>query len=187
MQSNAVSKHKVLLLCMAFCGAMLAPSHDARAFAVDIGDSTSWASSGPGIQKKSDDQDRATYVNHLLGMAVGAVSIANGQVYFRSNHAFESLPAASWACNGTGRTINLGASGLYTYLFATYKGYGSEVWYVGNLSGIVTIPFLAGLHCLIGWTLFGTGSAGFPDGGVTVMLLGVALGVLALARRFLIR
>src|SRR6266487_5272456 len=176
MQSNAVSKHKVLLLCMAFCGAMLAPSHDARAFAVevDIGDSHELGFLWPGIQKKSGDQDRATYVNHLLGMAVGAVSIA-GQVYFRSNHAFESLPAALWASNGTGRTINLGASGLYTYLFATYKGYGSEVWYVGNLSGIVTIPFLAGLHCLIGWTLFGTCSAGVPDGWRH-----------ALARRFLI-
>jgi hypothetical protein len=69
---------------------------------------------------------------------------------------------------------------VYTYLFATYNGYGSEVWYAGNLSGIVTIPFLAGWHWLTGWTLFGTG---VPDGGVTVMLLGVALGVLALARR----
>ena len=76
---------------MAFCGAMLAPSHDARVFAVDIGDSHELGFLWPGIQKKSGDQDRATYVNHLLGMAVGAVSIANGQVYFRSNHAFESL------------------------------------------------------------------------------------------------
>jgi len=187
MQSNAVSKHKVLLLCIAFCGAMLAPSHDARAFAVGIGDSHELGFLWPGIQKKSGDQNRAIYVNHLLGMALGAINIASGQVYFRSNHAFEPLPAASWASNGTGRTIILGAGGLYTYLFATYKGYGSEVWYVGNLRGIVTIPFRAGWHCLTGWTLLGTGSAGVPDGGVTVMLLGVALGVLALARRFLIR
>jgi hypothetical protein len=123
-------------------------------------------------------------VNHLLGMALGAINIANGQVYFRSNHAFESLPAASWGLNGTGRAISVGASGLYTYLFATYNGYGSEVWYVGNLSRIVTIPFPADWHWLTGWTLFGTG---VPDGGVTVMLLGVALGVLALARGFLMR
>jgi hypothetical protein len=184
MQSNTVSKHKVLLLCMAFCGAMLASS-DANA--LGIGDSHELGFLWPGIQKKSSNQDRVTYVNHLLSMAVGAVNIANGQVYFRSNHTFESLPTAAWAHNGGGRTIDLGAGGLYTYLFATYKGYGSEVWYVGNLRGIVTIPFLAGLHCLTGWTLFGAGGAGVPDGGVTVMLLGVALGVLALARRFLIR
>jgi len=187
MQSKAVSKHKVLLLCMAFCGAMLTPSHDARAFGLGIGDSRDVGFLWPGIQKKSGDQNRAIYVNHLVGMALGAINIANGQVYFRSSHAFKSLPAAARARNGGGRTINLGTGGLYAYLFATYNGYGSEVWYVGNLSGIVTIPFLAGLHGLTGWTLFGPGSAGVPDGGVTVMLLGVALGVLALARRFLMR
>jgi hypothetical protein len=187
MQSNAVSKHKVLVLCIAFCGATLASSHDAKAFSLGMGDSHELGSLWPGIQKKSGEQNRATYVNHLLGMALGATNIANGQVYFRSNHAFESLPAATQARNGSGRTINLGTGGLYTYLFATYNGYGSEVWYVGNLTGIVTIPLLAGWHFLTGWTLFGTGSAGVPDGGVTVMLLGVALGVLALARRFLVR
>jgi hypothetical protein len=187
MQSNAVSKHKVLLLCMTFCGAMLASSHDAKAFALGMGDSHELGFLWPGIQKKSGDQNRATYVNQLLDMALGAINIANAQVYFRSNHAFKSLPPAAQARNGGGRTINLGTGGLYKYLFATYNGYGSEVWYVGNLSGIVTIPFLAGWHCLTGWTLFGTGSAEVPDGGVTVMLLGVALGVLALARRFLMR
>jgi len=187
MQSNAVSKHKVLVLCIAFCGAILASSHDAKAFSLGMGDSHELGLLWPGIQKKSGDQNRATYVNHLLGMALGATNIANGQVYFRSNHAFESLPAATRARNGGGRTINLGTGGLYAYLFATYNGYGSEVWYVGNLTGIVTIPFLVGRHFLTGWTLFGTGSAGVPDGGVTVMLLGVALGVLALARRFLMR
>ena len=51
MQSNAVSQHKVLLFCMAFCGAMLAPSHDARVFAVDIGDSHELGFLWPGIQK----------------------------------------------------------------------------------------------------------------------------------------
>jgi hypothetical protein len=186
MQSNAVSKHKVLVLCIAFCGAILASSHDAKAFALGMGDSHELGFLWPGIQE-SGDQNRATYVNHLLGMGLGAITIANGQVYFRSNNAFKSLPAATQARNGNGRTINLGTGGLYAYLFATYNGYGSEVWYVGNLTGIVTIPFLAGWHCLSGWTLFGTGSAGVPDGGVTVMLLGVALGALALARRFLMR
>jgi hypothetical protein len=97
------------------------------------------------------------------------------------------LPTAARALNGGGRTINLRTGGLYTYLFATYDGYGSEVWYVGNLRGIITIPFLAAGHYLTGWTLFGPRGVGVPDGGITVMLLGVALGVLALARRFLMR
>jgi len=187
MYSNAVSKHKVLLLCIAFCGAILASTDDAKAFVLGMGDSHELGFLWPGLQKKSGVPNRATYVNRLLGMALGAINFANGKVYFRSNHVFKSLPAATQARNGSGRTINLRTGGLYAYLFATYKGYGSEVWYVGNLSGMVTIPFLASGHCLTGWTLFGTGGAGVPDGGVTVMLLGVALGVLALARRFLMR
>jgi hypothetical protein len=172
---------------MAFFGAMLAPSRDASAFGLEIGDSYEVGSLWPGIQKKSSNQDKASYVNHLLGMAVGAVDVVRGQVYFRSSHGFEFLPPAVQAHNGGGRTLDLRTAGLYTYLFATYSGYGTEVWYIGNLSGIVTIPFLASGHHLTGWTLFGAARIGVPDGGITVMLLGVALGVLALARRFLMR
>src|SRR6266487_1417537 len=105
MQSNAVSKHNVLLLCMAFCGAMLAPSHEARVFAVDIGDSHELGFLWPGIQKKTDNQDNVLYVNHLIGMALGTIEVARGEVYFRSSHGFESLPAAAWAHNGGGRAI----------------------------------------------------------------------------------
>jgi hypothetical protein len=124
-------------------------------------------------------------VNRLIGMAVGAIDAANGEVYFRSNHGFKSLPTAARALSGGSRTINLRIGGLCTYLFATYDGYGSEVCYEGNLSGIITIPFLAAGHYLTGWTLFGPSGVGGPDGGITVMLLGVALGVLALAPRSL--
>ena len=188
MRPNAVSRHnKFLLLCIVFCGAMVAPGHDARAFALGLGDTRDLGFLLPGTQRKSSDQDKGIYVNHLLGMALGAIDIANGQVYFRSNHDFKCLPSAVLAGNGGGRIISLRGDGLYTYLFATYKGYGSEVWYVGNLSGLIRIPFLAGGGSLTGWTLFRTSTIGVPDGGVTVMLLGVALGVLALARRFLIR
>jgi hypothetical protein len=187
MRPNTISRHKFLLLCIVFCGAMLVPGHDARAFALGLGDSRDLGFLLPGTQKKSSDCDRGIYVNHLLGMALGTIDIANGQVYFRSSHGFESLPSAVWAANGGGRIISLRGDGLYTYLFATYKGYGSEVWYVGNLSGLIRIPFLAGRGSLTGWTLFRPGTTGVPDGGVTVMLLGVALGVLALARRFLMR
>ena len=166
---------------------MFVPSHNSKASALGIGDSREVGFVWPGSQRKTDNQSKATYVNHLIGMALGAVDIANGEVYFRSNHGFQSLPSAVWADNGGGRTIYLRTASLYTYLFATYEGYGSEVWYIGNLSGIITIPFLAAGHHLTGWTLFGPRSIGVPDGGITVMFLGVALGVLALARRFLVR
>jgi hypothetical protein len=185
MQTDAVSRHKFLLLCIVLCGAMLASSHDARA--LSIGDSHELGFLWPGIQKKTDNQHKIIYVNHLIGMALGTIDVANGEVYSRSSHGFKSLPAAGGARNGGGRTINLRTGGLYTYLFATYNGYGTEVWYVGKLNGIITIPVRAAGHYLAGWTLFGARSIGVPDGGLTLTLLGAALGVLALTGRFLMR
>jgi hypothetical protein len=188
MKTDAPRRHKFLLVCLIFCGAMLASSHDARA--LTIGDSNQLGFLWPGIQKKTDNQNEVIYVNHLIGMALGAIDIANGEVYFRSCNGFKFLPAAARVSNGGGRTIDLRVSGLYTYLFATYKGYGAEVWYVGNLNGIITIPFLADghyQHNLTGWTLLGPRSTGVPDAGPTATLLGAALGVLALTRRFLMR
>jgi hypothetical protein len=185
MQSITVSKSKFSLLCMVFYGAILASSPNARA--LSIGDSHEVGFLWPGIQRNRENQDKAAYVNHLIGMAVGTIDIANGEVYFRSGHGFESLPAVGQAFGGGGRVINLGTAGLYTYLFASYSGYGSEVWYVGNLNGLIVVPFLVGTHNLTGWTLFGPLRTGVPDGGLTVTLLGSALGVLALARRFLKR
>ena len=170
---------------MAFYAASLVWSQDAKA--LSIGDSHELGFLRPGIQKKTDNQKKALYVNHLIGMALGTVDVARGEVYFRSNHDFRSLPVAAWARDGGGRAIHLGIGGLYTYLFATYSGHGTEVWYVGNLSGLIAIPFLAAGHHLTGWTLFAAAGIGAPDGGITVMLLGDALGVLASARRFLMR
>jgi hypothetical protein len=185
MQTLTASKSKFLLLCIVICGAMIASSHDAKA--LSVGDSHELGFIWPGIQKNTNIQDKMMYVNHLVGMALGTVDVSHGEVYVRSTHGFESLPAAAKAVSGGGRMINLGTTGLYTYLFATYSGYGTEIWYVGNLSGIIAIPFLTAGHSLTGWTLFGPAGAGVPDGGLTISLLGAALGVLALARRFLKR
>jgi hypothetical protein len=72
----------------------------------------SWASSGPGIQKKSDNQNKVICVNHLIGITLGTMDIASGEVYSRSNHGFKSLPAAVRARNRGGRTLSLGTGGL---------------------------------------------------------------------------
>ncbi|PYL39618.1 MAG: hypothetical protein DMF36_04995 [Verrucomicrobia bacterium] len=175
---------KFALLCTVVLGAMLAFSNNAKA--LTIGDAHELGFVNFGIP--SGDADRLTYVNHLIGMALGTSDKADGQTYFRSNHSFGQLPQAVLAghVNGTSTTINLG-TGLYTYLFAKYDGpnYGSEVWYVGDLSGIITIPATAGGYGLSGWTLFGPGVPGVPDGGTTAMLLGAALSVLGVARRYI--
>lgn len=124
----------------------------------------------------SGDADRTLYVNHLIGMSLGTTDSADGQTYTRSNNNFGSLATAVWALNGTGTSIDLG-TGLYGYLFAKYDGpnYGSEVWYVGDLSGVIKIPAKAGGYALSGWTLFGPGGGQVPDGGSTLALLGLAL------------
>jgi hypothetical protein len=194
MKSNTLT-NKFALISAAVCALMLAFSHNASAIPVPmppsislaIGDAHELGFVNFGIP--SGDADRLTYVNHLIGMALGTSDKADGQTYFRSNNSFGQLPQAVLAghVNGTSTSINLGAGGLYTYLFAKYDGpnYGSEVWYVGDLSGIITIPATAGGYGLSGWTLFGPGVPGVPDGGTTAMLLGAALSMLGVARRYI--
>jgi len=180
---NLIPTNKLAMLSAAFCAAMLAFSHNASALTIGDGHELGFVQFGI----PSGDTDRLTYVNHLIGMALNTSDKADGQNYTRSNNNFGSLAAATLpAVSGQGTSINLGAGGVYFYLFAKYDGpnYGSEVWYVGNLSGIITIPATAGGYGLSGWTLFGTAGT-VPDGGTTVMLLGAALGALGIARRFL--
>jgi hypothetical protein len=95
---------------------------------------------------------------------------------------FGNYPTAVFDHNSNGAqvSVDLGDGTLYLYLFAKYDGTnaGSEVWYVGGMSGIITIPALGipdhgHQYGLSGWTLFGPGDPhGTPDGGTTVMLLG---------------
>jgi len=192
---NIVPSRRLMLLTAAVCTAIFAFGQNANAIphalppsiSLAIGDAHELGFVNFGIP--SGDADRTAYVNHLIGMALGTQDDALGQHFTRSNHAFSPLPQAVLALNGPGiqTSINLGAGGLYTYLFAKYDGpnYGSEVWYVGDLSGIITIPATAGRYGLSGWTLFGPGHPGVPDGGTTAMLLGTALGVLGIARRYI--
>jgi hypothetical protein len=64
-----------------------------------------------------------------------------------------------------GQNDNLGS--VYAYLFASYSGLGAEVWYIGDLHGVITIPAIFNLCGLTKWTLFGPAGVGVPDGGVT--------------------
>jgi hypothetical protein len=179
MKTNTFPKPKSLLLCMVFCTAVLAVSHPAKA--LNIGDSHELGfllPSGP-------SGNQSTYINHLVGMALGSIDIANGQIYFRSNNAFSPLPTSVQVTSGIGTNINLGSGDVYMYLLANYAGFGTEVWYVGNLHGMITIPGLGGGCLLTKWSLFRAGAPGVPDGGTTVMLLGMGLATLSMARRFL--
>ncbi len=184
MKINRSSTTKLALFSIALLGALLAFTNNAKALTIGDGHELGFVNFGI----PSGDADRLTYVNHLIGMALGTSDKADGQTYFRSNNSFGQLSPAvlTGHVNGTSTSINLGAGGTYLYLFAKYDGpnYGSEVWYVGDLSGTITIPATAGGYGLSGWTLFGSAGS-VPDGGTTVMLLGAALGALGMARRVL--
>jgi hypothetical protein len=163
----------IVVACAGFVG--LAP----KASALTIGDNQELGFVEFGIP--SGDTARTTYVNHLINMTIGTTDSADGQTYTRSNNDFGPLVPAIFAGNGTSTSIDLGAG--YLYLFAKYDGpnFGSEVWYVGNLSGIQTIPATAGGYGLSGWTLFN--GAQVPDSGSTVAFLGVAFAAAELLRR----
>ena len=139
------------------------------------------------------DADITQYVNFMIGLSLGGsghvIIGPHDDLVTRSMNDFGSLPSpATLALRGTGTNVNLGALGTYDYLFAHYGGPGggfAEVWYVGNLGGMITIPAMGNGHDLSGWALFTAPSGGVPDGGTTAMLLGAALGALGLVRRFL--
>jgi hypothetical protein len=191
MKINLIPTKKLAVLSAAFCAAMLAFSPNAKA--LTFGDGNDLGQVLFGIP--SGDADRTQYVNTLISLAPGTTGFAaDGQIYNRSlanpGPGFPNYPTAVFSHNGTGTSVNLGGGSLFSYLFAKYDGpnAGSEVWYVGGISGTITIPGfgLAGQNYgLSGWTLFGPGVPGVPDGGTTVMLLGAALGALGMARRFL--
>ena len=177
---------KSTILLGAVCAVILAFGQNAKA--LTFNDANDLGTVMFGIP--SGDALRTSYVNHLIDMAPGTSDSALGQTFTRTlanpGPGFPNYPDAVFGLNGTGTTIDLG-TGLYSYLFAKYDGpnAGSEVWYVGDLSGIITIPAvgLAGQNYgLSGWTLFGPGGTSTPDGGTTAALLGLGLSGLAALR-----
>ena len=186
MKVKIIPTKKLAMLSAALCAVTLAFSHNASA--LTIGDSQELGFVDPGLP--ASDANRTLFVNTMIGLALGGSTHViigpHDNLVTRSNNDFGPLPTAVFALNGSTTTIDLG-TGLYSYLYAKYDGpnFGAEVWYVGNLSGIITIPATGGGYGLSGWTLFGPGGVQVPDGGITVMLLGAALGALGIARRFL--
>ena len=200
MKINIVPS-KVALLFGAACAVMLAFAQNASATPhphpantnLAFDDSHVVGTVTPGAP--ANPASVADYINFMITLGLGQTVVHDFgqpegvQSVGRSNNTFGSLPnvSAAGAVSGTGTTIDLGAGGVFTYLFAKYDGQNdlSFVWNVADLSGIITIPALGPLgHGLSGWILFG-GGQGVPDGGTTVMLLGAALGALGMARRFL--
>jgi hypothetical protein len=200
MKINLIPTKKLALLSAAFCAAMLAFSHNASAVTVLFFDDLhTMGNARIEAVVLPSDADKTTLVNHLIAQQGGTTNFVTvgGATWTSQRHNnFDTLPGpAVIGSSGTSTNITIG-SGIYSYLFATYQFAAApfagervtnQLWYVGDLSGDVTIPGTGAIEgmTLIGWTLFGTGVPGVPDGGTTAMLLGTALGALGMARRFL--
>ena len=197
MKTNGTSTGKFVMLLGIGCAVILASASDASAsrhalppvINLTIGDAHELGFVDRSLP--TTITSATLFVNTMIGLALGGSTHViigpRDNLVTRSNHAFGPLPTAVFALTGHGTTIDLG-TGLYSYLWAKYDNshFGAEVWYVGNLSGMITIPATGGGYGLTTWKLFGPG-VGVPDGGATVMLLGAALAVLGTARRFLKR
>jgi VPDSG-CTERM motif len=181
MKMINVIKGAVVIACIGF----MALASQVRATSLTFTDIHVLGTVTPGAP--SSDTDRASYINFMITLPSPGAGTFSGQAITRSSNPFASLPNAivTGAVDGTSTTFDLG-TGLYSYLFAKYDGQNdlSQVWFVGDLSGSVTIPPNGPLgHGLSGWTLFGPGEGQVPDGGSTVLLLGAALSAIGLIRR----
>jgi hypothetical protein len=201
MKKILCTSRKTAVFAACLCALVLASSHEAKAsrlplppsVTLGIADQHALGTVVQGIPE--GDQDITQYVNAMIGLLPGhsthVIIGPHDNLVTRSMNNFGPLPGpATLALRGTGTAIPLGAQGTYDYLFAHYGGPGGgtvEVWFVGNLGGPLNIPQTGFGHGLSGWALFTAGGVGVPDGGATVMLLGAALGVLGVTRRWLIR
>jgi hypothetical protein len=199
MNTNIVPPKKVALLSAAVCAVMLAFAQNASAtphplppnIVLAFNDSHVVGTVTPATP--ANPADVAGYINFMIGLTPGTSGTFHNpphtQTITRSTNLFGSLPNAlvPGAVSGGGTTINLGAGGVFSYLFAKYDGQNdiSLVWNIADLTGTIMIPGIGPLgHGLSGWILFPPGGQ-VPDGGATVMLLGSALGVLGIVRRYL--
>jgi hypothetical protein len=199
MKTNGIVTGKFVLLLGIGCAVMLASGGKANANRIPvppsinltIGDQHELGQARPPVPE--GDGDITQYVNFMIGLSLGGsghVIIGPHNILVtRSMNDFGPLPGpATLALRGTGTTVNLGTQGTYSYLFAHYGGPGggtAEVWYVGDLSGMITIPGIGFGHGLSGWALFTAPGGAVPDSGATAMLLGAALGAIGIVRRFL--
>jgi len=175
------------IICSTLCALLLAFGHNASATSFTIGDANELGFVQYGIP--TGDANITAYVDALRSLSLGgSTTVTFGpktNTVTRSLNVFSPLDPAvlvsrvSYVSPGSSISIDLGTG--YEYLFAKYDGpnYGSEVWYVGGLSGIITIPGFAGQYGISTTALFTPFSDSVPDGGNTVALLGVALTGLA--------
>jgi VPDSG-CTERM motif len=168
---------------------ILSTLSQASAVMLSIGDSL-------GLIDKNQPADPASttnFLNILLDLTPGTATTSGTNTITRSlnNPAGGVYPDAVYSGQfGSGVTsIDLG--GGHLYLLAKYDGqnYGSVVWYVGGLTGTISIPGFAlsnpDKYGVSHTYLFNPNGTSVPDGGSTTMLLGLSLCALGFASRLI--
>lgn len=190
-------KTRMIKQLLAGCLAAAFSAH-LGAVTLSFGDSRSVGLVNDGIP--TSESDVAGYINTLLLQPAGVPTVVGTETYTRSTTTDPSfvlgsaLVAGAVKQDNSNTTYNLGTG--FMYLTGKYDATnaGLYVWYVGGLTGSVTIPaeFLLpdgvtkyGLSNTIAFTpgVFPPAPPpSVPDGGSTVALLGLAFGLIGLMR-----
>jgi hypothetical protein len=201
MKLNMVRINKLALLSAAFCTAMLAFTPNASAHLLDPhqfftnGPIGNPASELNYLQTNGGGSYQPTFLpatSQYLGKFERNGPIENGAIdiasYVTINVVTGNTWVVEWNLTGSGFTLdgllvkdgNVQGSGML------YRFYGVSA--DETLIGKGTVTFDDPVKNISHITFFGSpGGNGVPDGGTTVMLLGVALAALGMARRFLMR
>jgi hypothetical protein len=172
-----MKKMKCLLAIAVACASL---GFASQVSALTIGDSRDLGLVDP--NHPADPTDSEGFVDILLSHPLSSGPTPIGDNYYTrtGNDPLGGVyPAADFAAelSFTGGSVDLGSG--YLYLLAKYDGpnFGSEVWYVGGLTGTESIPLFGSGHQygLSHVYVFNPGNTQVPDGGSTVALLGLAM------------
>ena len=177
--------------------ALAAVSASAATINLGIGDTTYVGSVNDGIP--SSPANEVIYINTLITRPAGSGDLLIGtETYNRMGSTlFAALPISDLTGALKFDSTNVGDATGFEYVLGKYDAAqaGSLVWYLGGIANLdlVSLPLTYNGHGISHLSLYNaTGTPppppppppSVPDGGSTVMLLGIALGAIALARRY---
>ncbi len=170
-----------LAVIASVAGLTLAP----RVEAITITDPQYVGMVNPGTP--ADPSSEVGYVTQLIAMNPGAMTSVGGNSFTRSSNTFSSLPTPTIVGStkyDTSLPTSLDVTN-WSYLILKYDGQndGTYVFYVAGMNTTVNIPLTGPEGKGLSQILLLNPGTGVPDGGTTVLLLGIGFMILAFAKR----